>query len=516
MLTVAQNTKQDVILPTFQTKLADFNSNVADFGPSFGPDKSIYFASERDTGSYANRRHIIDGKMRPFLQIFHKKDGDSIRPVMWGSPINKRFHESTPVFSPDGESMYFTRNNFNKGKTNKSKNGRILLKIFKSKLQDDKTWGVPEEVSFNSNEYSVGHPAISPDGKWMYFASNMPGTLGKSDIYKVKINEDGSFGTPENMGSTINTSESDSFPAVDKEGNLYFASNGHKGEGGLDLFLSVFETKFNAVYNLGSTINTSSDDFAMIIDTNDGTGYFSSNREGGLGDDDIYELTQLTPLIIPCNGTLSGMIRDDITFEPLPNATVVIVDEDGKEIAMVTSDEAGYYNVDIDCNKEKFIATARKDKYLPKSKEVSPTRIVPNIMEGFDLTLTKIEVGEDLAKELNIKPIYFDINKSVIREDATLELNKVIEYMKRYPDVNIEIRSHSDSRGGDKYNLVLSDKRAKASAKYISEVGGIDPSRISGKGYGETQLLNKCDDGVKCSEDEHQLNRRSEFISVQK
>lgn len=511
--TIAVNAQenQSVILPTYNVKSSMFNSTYADFGPAYGRNKELYFTSERDTGTIANRRYKIKGKYHPYLQLFVKNEHDSIKIVKISGGVNTKFNESTPVVTSDGKTMYFTRNSYIK----KDKKSKLLLKIFKTNYTKGSGWDKAVELPFNSNTYSVSHPALSSNNKWLYFASDMPGTHGKSDIFKIAIHENGSFGSPENLGPSINTSESDTFPFVDKNENLYFASNGHPGKGGLDLFISIFDHNFDTVYNLGESINSTADDFAMIFNLEKGTGYFSSNREGGMGDDDIYKLKQLTPLIIPCNGKLSGVIRDDITHDPLPFASVKIVDENNIEIADITADGKGYYSIDIDCNKTKFIATASMEKYNSHTKEVFATKIITNIIEGFDLTLKKIEIGQDLAKELKIKPIYFDLAKWDIREDATVELQKVITYMKRYPDVIIEVRSHSDARGKDSYNLALSDKRAKTTANYISEVGGISVSRIKGKGFGEKQLLNKCDDGVKCSEEEHQFNRRSEFISVQ-
>jgi len=477
IITVNAQENQSVILPTYNVKSLMFNSSYADFGPAYGRNKELYFTSERDTGTIVNRRHKIKGKFRPFLQLYVKNENDSVKTVKISDGINTKFNESTPVVTSDGKTMYFTRNSYIK----KDKKSKLLLKIFKTNYTEESGWDKAVELPFNSNTYSVSHPALSPNGKWLYFASDMPGTHGKSDIFKAAIYENGSFGSPENLGPSINTSESDTFPFIDKNENLYFASNGHPGKGGLDLFMSIFDHNFDTVYNLGETINSTADDFAMIFDLEKETGYFSSNREGGMGDDDIYELKQLTPLIIPCNGKLSGIIRDDITHDPLPFASIKIVDENNIEIANINADEKGYYSTDIDCNKTKFIATASMEKYSPHTKEVFATKIISNIVEGFDLTLKKIEIGQDLAKELKIKPIYFDLAKWDIRQDATVELQKVITYMKRYPNINIEVRSHSDARGKDSYNLKLSDKRAKATANYISEVGGIDVFRIKGK-----------------------------------
>ncbi len=501
----------------FSVKLADFNSKVSDFGAVYTPTGDLIFASERDSGTVVNRRHKIQGKLRPYLQLFTVSKGNVSKISKLNNVVNKKYHESTVAITNDGKTMYFTRNNYFQRKFKKDSNNINLLKIFKVTKVGDGSWGEVEELPFNDDEYSVAHPALNADNTRLYFASDMPGSIGKSDIWYVTINKNGSYSNPVNLRSPINTVGADTFPFIAKNDDLYFSSNTHLGKGGLDIFVAKKEENYKKIYNLGSPINTIFDDFSLIFKEEDRTGYFSSNRENGIGDDDIYEFKELTPLIIVCDGVLSGTIKDEngaIIF----NANIVLTDNNGKEINRTLSDSNGAFSFNIDCKNQSFTVTGSKISFEEDLKTVKATIVEKN--PKADLVLKTIdtgaEIGVDLGKELNLKPIYFDLNKAEIRPDAAIELQKVISYMKEYPKVIVQVRSHTDSRGRDSYNKKLSDKRAKSTAKYIIETGGVSLDRISGKGFGETQLQNKCANRVKCSKEEHQLNRRSEFIVVKK
>lgn len=500
----------------YEVKLSGFNSKVADFGPSYTAD-GLIFASERDSSTVANRRHRINGELHPFLQLFSVEKGDSTAVKRLKTVVNKKYHESTVALTNDENTMYFTRNNYYHRKFKKDSNDINLLKIFKATKQENGNWGAVEELPFNNNEYSVAHPSLNADNSRLYFASDMPGTLGKSDIWYVTIDSEGSFGNPINMGATINTTGADTFPFIATSGDLYFSSNAHAGNGGLDVFVAKKEEAYSIIHNLGTSINTPSDDFSLIFDEADRTGYFSSNRENGIGDDDIYEFKELEPLVVICEGTLSGITKDEkgtiVAF-----ADVVLVDANAKELNRMKSAANGTYSFTIDCKNKSYKVIGSKTSYENDSKTTEATQEEKNPMVNLVLNTidTGAAVGIDLAKELGLNPIYFDVNKSYIRADAAIELQKVITYMKAYPNVKVQVRSHTDSRGSDAYNLKLSDRRAKSTAKYIIEVGGISSDRMTGKGFGETQLQNKCANGVKCSKTEHQLNRRSEFIVVEK
>jgi len=498
----------------YEIKLTEFNSKVSDFGPAYTPE-GLIFASERDTMSASNKRHLINGKLRPFLQLFFVDKEDSKAINRLKKAVNKKYHESTVALTNDGNSMYFTRNNYFHKRVKKDSNDINLLKLFKSTKQSDGSWGDVEELPFNNDHYSVAHPTLNSDNSRLYFASDMPGTLGKSDIWYVTISDDNTYGVPVNLGQTINTTGSDTFPFISKKGDLYFASDTHIGHGGLDMFVSLKDENYTNIHNLGEPINTISDDFSLIFNEEDKTGYFSSNRESGLGDDDIYEFKELIPLVAPCDGTISGMVKDGKGII-ITAANVVLTDINGKELNRMKSDSEGKYHFNIDCNNKKYAITGTKISYEKDIKSTQVTREEKNPIVDLVLKaiVNEVAIGVDLTKELDLNPIYFDLDKSYIRTDAAIELQKVIAYMKKYPNIKIQVRSHTDSRGSDDYNLKLSDRRAKSTAKYIIDIGGISSNRVTGMGYGETQLQNHCSNGIKCSKTEHQLNRRSEFIVV--
>ena len=269
------------------------NSKYSDYAPSFF-NKELVFASSRNINHFStiidesNNQPFLDLYTTSFIDISNKNNVLKLK-----GNINTKFHESSATFSKDGKTVYFTRNNYSKKKSKKSSNGVVLLKIYRSNYINGK-WEDVEELPFNSDEYSIAHPALSPDGKFLYFASDMPGSIGKSDLYVVEINKDGSFGVPKNLGNQINTSGRETFPYVSDKGNLFFASDGHKGFGGLDIFMAMpNQDGFFGVYNLGKPINSPKDDFTFIINEETKTGYFASNRIGGKGDDDIYGFKQI-------------------------------------------------------------------------------------------------------------------------------------------------------------------------------------------------------------------------------
>ncbi|WP_106794924.1 tetratricopeptide repeat protein [Aquimarina sp. Aq78] len=269
------------------------NSKYSDYAPSFY-NGELVFASSRNTNNFSTVLH--EWNNQPFLDLYtttHVSEEKSVEKLKGN--INSKFHESSATFSKDRKTVYFTRNNYSKRKSKTNTEGVVLLKIYRAHYDKGK-WGDIEELPFNSNEYSIAHPALSYDEKFLYFASDMPGTHGKSDLYVVKINEDKSFGTPKNLGSLINTSGRETFPYISDKGKLFFASDGHKGLGGLDIFMAIpNEEGMVEVYNLGNPINSPKDDFTFIINEENKTGYFASNRKGGKGDDDIYGFKQISP-----------------------------------------------------------------------------------------------------------------------------------------------------------------------------------------------------------------------------
>lgn len=588
------------------------NTAFADFGGYPSVDsKSSYFVSSRRKRVAVQNEWSWDSKR--FLDLYKasvETDKQLSNAELITKRVNTRFHEGPLCFSPDNKTVFFTRNNISKGKNRRDQKGIQNLKLFKSTIDAEGKWLNEEVLNFNSTEYSVGHPSISTDGKTLYFASDMPGGFGGADIYKVNLNPDGTYGQPVNMGKEINTEGQEMFPWISSDGNLFFSSNGHVGLGGLDVFVMLADKNgaFGKMMNVGKPLNSQNDDFAFTMNPDNKTGYFSSNREGGKGDDDIYSYTLLKPF--KTSLSVQGIITDLRTKEILPGATVNLTDDKGKIIQTVTADEKGTYSFDVEPELN-YKVEATKDTYFNNSGTFTTINLDPTLevitkdlnlekdpglslyalitdkksglpLEGVILTLIDNITGEkttyttgasgdfrkpladkkidnqgsynfivqkegyftktvtyntkfnkpgqynvhealdlsldaevkDLSELVKINPINFDLNKFNIRADAAKELDKIVEIMNKYPNMVVELGSHTDCRASIKYNETLSDKRAKASAAYI-KAKITNPSRIYGKGYGESRLLNDCgcEGNVKstCSEEEHQLNRRTEF-----
>jgi outer membrane protein OmpA-like peptidoglycan-associated protein len=499
----------------FAVEKLDINSGFSDYGTSFNGN-NLVFASNRETGGIS--RKIQKWTNQPFTKLFTSivdTEGKLGVPVAFSSSIDSKFNESTPVFTNDGKTMYFTRNNYNKGKKGRSSKDIILLKIYKATLRDGK-WQDVTELPFNSNNFSTAHPALSVDEKTLYFASDRPGTLGYSDIFKVKINADGSYGNPENVGNKINTEGKETFPFVSNDNKLYFASDGHPGLGGLDIFVSKIDgNNFKEVKNIGAPVNGKTDDFAFIIDTKSRIGFFSSNREGGEGYDDIYKFKETS--ILECGQLLAGSITGSETGEVLANSKVSLFDKDMKRIKEIYADKNGAYSFEsLECGKT-YSVRAEKSEYLTKEQRITLSEKFGKtaLSIALEKERTKIKEGIDVAKVLGNIIIYFDLDKSFIHPDAAIELAKIVEVMKANPSIEINVRSHTDCRQTAKYNMGLSEKRAKATMAWLISKG-IDKSRITGRGYGESQLLNQCSceptNQSDCNEEQHQANRRSEFI----
>ena len=495
----------------YTVKTFPYNSKYSDFAAAYY-EKGLIFASDRDTGNFARYRHTWNA--RDFLDLY-KVNADSVsnnNVVKLGGVVNTRLHESTSVVTKDGTTMYFTRNNFFDGRKKKDEEGIIRLKIYSAENIDGE-WLNITELPFNSDSYSVAHPMLSPDGKKLYFVSDMPGSLGESDIFVTEIIGDGTYGPIKNLGSNINTIARETFPFIDKDGVLYFSSDGHQGLGGLDVFATkiAYNDYTQPVVNVGKPVNTPKDDFSYIFDSESKTGYFASNRDGGMGDDDIYEFVENEPLVLDCIQEITGTVRDRISNEVLAGATVKIIDEENNEISSTITDSEGNYILMLDCSKGNFVRASR-DGYVPSEEYLPISDGKPRIVDFYlERDLVTGGFGDDLAKLLQLSTIYFDLNKYNIRPDAEIEIQKVIVAMEKYPSLKIKVNSHTDSRGVDAYNLWLSQKRAEATVDYMISKG-ISANRLQGEGYGETRLVNDCANGVQCSEEQHQLNRRSEFI----
>jgi outer membrane protein OmpA-like peptidoglycan-associated protein/tetratricopeptide (TPR) repeat protein len=530
-----RNYLDDIKINSGRYEIADagINSKDSDYG-SVVLDNKLVFTSERDTGGIVKKNFKWTNKSISALYAVElMPDGSIGVPVFFHKKdLKAKFNESTPVFTRDGKTMYFTKNNSVNGKRGESEKKITLLKLYKAILINEE-WGSIQELPFNSDQYSVAHPALSMDEKTLYFASDMPGTLGQSDLFKVAINSDGSYGKPENLGVEINTEGRETFPYISNDNELYFASDGRPGLGGLDVFVLKINNdgSYDEVQNLGEPINSKQDDFAFIINSKNRNGFFSSNRENGHGLDDVYRFTEIRKLI--CEQDLMGTVTDVETNEILPSVTLALFNEASQFISEVTSDQNGNYIFpNIRCGKKYFIKTSKTDyeiKEIPlaikrlsgkttlpiaiqkKFKPLVAKAIIVKTIKVNPVIIKSIKVGTDLGKLLHIPMNFFDLGKATIKKTSEPQLMKIVDVLNQYPTLKLDIRSHTDSRQSASNNMILSEKRAQSTKNWLIQKG-IDGNRLTAKGYGETELVNRCADGVKCTEKEHQQNRRSEFI----
>lgn len=493
----------------------EFNTEFSDFGTT-EYENGIVFASARGGG----RKYKWNEE--PFLDLYaveRSQDGVFGEVKDIAGKVNTKYHESSAAFSPNGKYMFFTRNNYNKLRYKEDDTGVNRLQLYRATLGEDGTWNNVHKIHFNSVDYSVAHPTLNVTGTKLYFASDMPGSLGQSDIFVVDVNDDGTLGTPQNLGSSINTEAQESFPFINTNGDLYYSSTGFPGLGGMDVFKSEgidqkIKTGSNRSFpieNVGKPVNSEGDDFGYYENLVTKRVYFSSNREGGKGSDDIYTFE-----IVDCKQLVTGTILDKNTNQPIPNATAILFDGEGNEIERKTVTEDAVFEFDLACKTE-YLVRGEKAKYTSDEKRFT----MPSKQQELELQLLleideqQIEPCDDLAKVLDIPIIYFDFDKSNIRYDAEIELQKVLAVLIKYPTMHIDIRSHTDCRGTASYNEKLSERRAQSTRQYL--VGkGVSSERLTAKGYGETRLVNDCgcdtSNSHNCSEEEHQLNRRSEFI----
>lgn len=483
-----------------------FNSENADFG-SYVFGNILYFASAR-----GDDNKVYSWNKEPFLDIFQVEiTTNEDQSQTYGTPeqlnapaINTKYHDASIAITNDGSTMYFTRDNIKRKRLKYDKDGTTHLKLYKA-TRIDNEWSNVEELPFNDEFFSTGHPALSPDNSKLYFVSDRDGGIGQTDIYSVTINSDGTYGAPENLGSDINTEGREMFPFVSQDSTLYFSSDGHLNLGLLDIFKSNIlkdEATIETV-NIGAPFNSGYDDFAFFINSENDKGYFSSNRPGGKGSDDIYSYN-----IKECSQQISGTAREQRTDIILPDVSVKLIDDTGKVIEEVVTGIDGTYTFDVECDKTYTILGSKPD--YQDEKESITTGSENEKVNQVDLYLRPLIKDDQIV----INPIFFDFDKSNIRTDAQYELENIVDVLRKHPEMKIKIESHTDSRGRDNYNMKLSDRRAKSTRDYILS-RDISPDRIvSAIGFGESQLLNKCSNGVKCSEEEHQLNRRSYFYII--
>ena len=482
------------------TNMEDINSEYADFG-GIVYGKDFYFASGRNTS-----RKTYQWNEEPYLEIYKATNvgGTMKNAELLNGDVNTKYHESNAVISADGKRMYFDRNDYFEGDYDKSANGINQINLYYAENIDGKGWSGVVSAPFNNNEYSTGHPALSQDGKTLYFVSDMPGGKGGSDIYMVAINNDGSLGTPERLADNINTEGKELFPYVDSNGTLYFSSNGHMGIGGLDVFYAEAQgSSFGVVNNLGNGVNSPADDFAYKYDPTTQSGYVSSNREGGMGSDDIYMVAAVE---IPCEVTIAVLVTNQNTNAAVAGARVDLYDTMGNRLSTKTSNVDGMVSFKAACDQPHELQAVLADYESNAGKVASAND------QKVSVTIALKPIEEIIVEDqIVLNPILFDLDKSNIKPQAAFELDKVVSVMNKYPEMVIAVGAHTDSRATDAYNLRLSEARAQSTVQYIISKG-INAKRISGKGYGETQPKVSC--GDTCSEAEHQLNRRSEFTIV--
>ncbi len=499
----------------FQLNNASINTENSEYGTTFYGDKIVFAAAVDAKKAKGGISQWTGESFYDLYEADHYLQKLGTR-KSFSSTINTKFNESTPVFTKDGNTMYFTRNNYVNKKVGSDIENTILLKILRATKDKNGNWGNVVEVPFNSDQYNVAHPALSPDEKYLYFASDMAGSFGNSDIFRVEIFGDNQYGTPENLGNIINTAGRESFPYISKENILYYSSDGIPGLGGLDIFAVKFneDGTTSKPINIGAPGNSADDDFCLVFDSDTKIGFLTSNRPGGKGRDDIYSFYEDRPLQFSCEKNITGIVKDAKTKVVIADAKIVLSDKVMKEMGTYQSKKDGTFTFEkINCDNTHYYLRGEKEKY--ETAEINITVGKDEVV--YELLLKSREVpikkGMDLAKVFEIKEIKFDYNKADIRPDAAVELTKIVEVMREYPKMKIDIRSHTDSRGADSYNLKLSDRRAKATLEWIVKQG-IDRKRLKAKGYGETRLVNRCSNGVPCTDEEHQENRRSEFIVI--
>jgi outer membrane protein OmpA-like peptidoglycan-associated protein/tetratricopeptide (TPR) repeat protein len=496
------------------------NTKYSDFGPAFFRN-GIVFSSDRKSDSFESQTYGWTNFS--YLNLYYSKPeysgffwGAMGSPEVMENNFNQTYHDGPATFTADNRKVYITRTVDRKGKKEDGIR-TYLLKIFHANIDDHKKLRF-EPFFLNSEEYSVAHPTLNKEGNIIVFSSDMPGGFGCADLYICK-KENGQWGMPVNLGDKVNSAGDEVFPCLANDSLLFFSSDGHLGFGGLDIFNSRLNIEgWTSPENMKKPVNSSYDDFGIVFYDDLESGLFSSNRPEGKGSDDIYAFRNLKysdktapPALLvsesPAKLRAVGVVKDKATDQPLPDATVFFYDPTAQDVLILKTDENGQYETPVDFN-HIYIPKAMKDGYIfdctsfrtPQERDDPGVFKVPK-----DLMLMKLEV--DLSFE--VENIYYDLDKWFIREDAKPALDHLVQILKQYP-ISAELSSHTDSRASHAYNIELSQKRAEAAVRYIVLMG-INPERITARGYGETRLVNHCSDGVYCTEEEHQANRRTEF-----
>lgn len=525
--------------PLFKGTVRPLSSNTetGDWSPWIQGDQLI-FASSRTKEVTFKPYHGYDGKA--YMDLYagtFTEGGDVPRVKPFSKKLNSPFHESNPTMTADGQKMAFTRNHLENNKLGRSEDGVSNLQIYFSKKEKNK-WSEAEAFEHNKAEWSFGHPSLSPDGKKLFFVSDKPGGYGGSDIYVSTLSTDGSWSEPRNLGSRINTVGNELSPSFHADGTLFFASDGHFGVGGLDVFMSIFhDDEPGEVLNLGAPVNSRFDDLCLVLTKDGEAAYFSSNRPGGAGDDDIYRFDLSTPYdrdtffeseqdendveiadeddVFERSETIDARVIDAINGLPLEGVQLLMESQARNGVAAIKakSDEDGHIHVElpIHLNRSNDLLLT-KDGYLPRLIYIDDRDEESlNASTEMEIAITPMADGVDLAKAIGLAPVYFAFESWEILPEAAEELDRMSYIMKTYPTIVVDVNAYTDSHGSTGFNDVLSELRANATLEYLVS-RGIDVSRLNARGYGESKPVNRCVDGVKCSDQEHSMNRRTEFI----
>ena len=465
----------------------------SDFGAFLDDSNTLYFVSTRNTSNRTDK--WVD---QPYLDIYQttRSTDGKLSEAKNVSELNSSFHDGPVTISADGNTLFFARDGNAEGAFQKDKksNTRVSQQgIYKATKVDGK-WTNIQALPFNSKTYSVSHPSLSKDGKTLYFASNMPGGLGDTDIWKVSVNGS-TYGKPENLGASVNTSDKEGFPFISDDGVLYFSSRGHQGFGGFDVYKIESKTGSKAI-NLGKPVNTANDDFSFSFNTKHNAGYFSSNRDGV---DNIYTAIPV------CKSQLIAIVKDKSTGNLVSNATVEILDDKSNSIASKMTNSSGEVTYDFNCNTTYKLKVSKLNYEIASSTTTTTSgeQTVTLDLEPSEVIITDTEVI--------LKPIYFDFNKSNITEQGARELDKLVAVMKEHSSMVILVKSHTDTKGSAAYNLKLSEERAQSTVQYLISKG-ISTDRVSGKGFGFSEP--KVDCKSNCTDEQDSQNRRSEFMIV--
>ena len=500
----------------------NINSQNSDFGLNFYGENEVIFASSLDaTGSQK-----FKWSNEPFLDLFIAQIDSlgnlSQREQLKGN-VNTKYHESTATISIDGNTMYFTRNNFFNGRLKSSKDKQVKLKIYKATKKQD-SWSNIKELPFNGNQYSTAHPTLSPDGKKLYFSSDMPGTFGMSDIWFVYIFENDAYSQPINLGPNVNTEFRESFPFIDSENNFYFSSDGKLGLGGFDIFKSKLNIRGfpYETSNIGKPVNSTFDDFSYVYNNKRNFGFISSNRNGlnGSSSDEVYKIVKTEKLpqsllvnksVSSCEGRFGGVVYDIFTKDLLQGASIELLNENNNIIKQTNADLKGEFNFTekFNCSKYYFIRVSNGISYNSRILKFNFIEN-QNIFENIDLSWLTNCIPDDLICVLGVEPIFFDLDKATLTRSSVLSLEKVLVAMVKHPTMTLQISSYADSRASKEYNRELSKRRASTTKKWLTNKG-IDPNRLLIKALGEENFDNICGENSDCSESEYQLNRKSTF-----